>query len=176
MLLLFLLNTVGFYGIFLGMQLRYAREANKQLDDGQYSASDAMTFKVPLSVPYASDNQEYQRVAGEFEHRGEVYRLVKQKLYHDTLYIVCVKDRESKKINQALDDYVKTFTDKPVNAKQQNNKLIQSFIKDFLTTGVVVETQALGWNKSTAYRNFSSRYFSFYSFRIKYPPKSILST
>src|SRR5207302_5128451 len=100
MLLLFLLNTVGFYGIFLGMQLRYAREANKQLDEDQYSASDAMTFKVPLSVPYAADNQEYDRVTGEFEHRGEVYRLVKQKLYHDTLYIVCVKDRESKKINQ----------------------------------------------------------------------------
>ena len=92
-LIVFLLNAVGFYGILLGLQLKFASEVNKQLDEDQYTTSDAITFRVPMSIPYSIEEQDYHRVTGEFEHEGEVYRLVKQKLYKDTLYIVCVKDR-----------------------------------------------------------------------------------
>src|SRR5882762_9317018 len=99
-LILFLLNAVGLYGILLGLQFRFASEVNKQLDEDQYSASEAITFHVPITLPYSSDEQDLHRLTGEFEHQGEVYRLVKQKLYRDTLYIVCVKDTKSKKINQ----------------------------------------------------------------------------
>ena len=34
----------------------------------------------------------YERVNGEFEHNGEFFKLVKQKLENDTLNIVCIKD------------------------------------------------------------------------------------
>ena len=74
LLVLFLLNVLGFYGVFLGLQFKYAQEANDQLDDELYSSEDAMTFRVPLTVPYSTDNQDYERVSGEFEHGGDVYR------------------------------------------------------------------------------------------------------
>jgi hypothetical protein len=171
MLVLFLLNVLGFYGVFVGLQFKYAQEANDQLDAEQYSSADAMTFRIPLTVPYSTDHQDYERINGEFEHDNEVYRLVKQKLFRDTLYIVCVKDSKSKKINQALVDYVKTFSDKPVNAKQHNGKQVLSFIKDYVTTGVSVESESSGWNKSFRYEDFTHHYLSFHSSRIKYPPR-----
>ena len=114
-------------------------------DDENY-AHQEVTIKVPLTVPYSTDSREYQRVDGEFEHRGEVYRLVKQRLRSDTVYIVCVKDDTSKEINQALEDYVKTFTDKPANAKGSSNTL-QNLIKDFLTQSISIERETSGWEK-----------------------------
>jgi hypothetical protein len=171
LLVLFLLNALGFYGIFVGLQLNNDQQANDQLDEEHYSGADAMTFRIPLSVPYSTDGQEYERVSGQFEHDGEIYRLVKQKLLRDTLYIVCVRDNEGKKINQALADYVKTFTDKPVNAKQQQGKHLLSFIKDYIPTGVSVEPQCSGWNKAIGFGDFKIQYLSFETSGIKYPPK-----
>ena len=109
-----------------------------------------VTIKVPLTVPYSTDSREYSRVDGEFEHKGEVYRLVKQRLQSDTLFIVCVKDNASKEINQALEDYVKTFTDKPVSSKG-NSKNIQNLIKDFLTQSISIEKQNSGWEETLAF-------------------------
>jgi len=171
LLVLFLLNVLGFYGVFLGLQFKYAQEANDQLDDELYSSDDAMTFRIPLTVPYSTDHQDYERVSGEFEHDGDVYRLVKQKLFRDTLYIVCVKDIKTKKINQALVDYVKTFSDKPVNSKQHSGKQVPSFMKDYVTTGMSVESQSSGWKKTVGYGNFTRYYLSYHTSRIKHPPK-----
>ncbi len=118
MLFVFLLNVLGYYGIFVGLRLRNVQELVQKLDNNSYKESETVTFKMPITVPYYNEARDFERVDGEFEHNGEVYRLVKQKLSQDTLYIVCVKDQESKKINQVLADYVKTFTDKPSSAKQ----------------------------------------------------------
>lgn len=171
MLGVFLLNAVGFYGIFIGLQFKYAQEANSRLDNDLYAAGDAITFKIPLSIPYATD-RDYERVNGEVTHEGEVYRLVKQKLFQDTLYLVCVKDKQSKKINQALTDYVKTFSDKPMNSKQ-SNKLDFSFIKDYLNSFVKIECHACGWLKNVKHKEFTTDFLSLYSPPIKYPPKSV---
>ena len=172
-LVLFLLNAVGLYGILIGLQFKFASEANKELDEDRYASSEAITFQVPLSIPYSLDEQDYQRVTGEFENAGEVYRLVKQRLHRDTLYIVCVKDTNSKKINQALVDYVKTFTDRPFNAKPQGGKLIYSLIKDFLNTGIDIEKDSSGWSATTFYPALVPLYLSSFAARIKYPPKPI---
>ncbi len=173
MLVLFLLNVLGFYGIFVGLQFKYAEKANQNLDEDRYSGADVLTFQIPLTVPYYSGTQDYERVNGEFEHEGEVYRLLKQKLYRDTLYIVCVKDRESKKINQALTDYVKTFTDKPVNAKQQNTKQLQAFSKDYFSTHISTESQSTGWNNSLIHSNFLTQYRYHGASDISYPPETL---
>jgi hypothetical protein len=174
-LLLFLLNAVGLYGILVGLQFKFASEKDKDIDEDRYSTSEITTFKVPLTIPYYLDEQDYQRVTGEFEHDGEVYRLVKQKLHRDTLYIVCVKDANSKKINQALTDYVKTFTDRPFNSKQQNSKSVYStVIKDYLNTGVTIEQGSDGWGENVSYIELVNRYLSLYVSKIKYPPKSLV--
>jgi hypothetical protein len=170
-LILFLLNAVGLYGILLGLQFKFASEVNRQLDEDQYSSLEAITFSVPMTLPYASNEQDFHRVTGEFVYQGEVYRLVKQKLYKDTLYIVCVKDTKSKKINKALADYVKTFTDRPFSNKQQGTKLIYSISKDYLNTGIAVENNADGWKECVPYNELTNQYISSYSARIKYPPK-----
>jgi hypothetical protein len=152
MLILFLMNMLGLYGVFLGVQFKYGQEVSQNLDEDNYAGADEMTFKVPLTLPYSIDSREYERVRGEFEVKGEVYQLVKQKLLRDTLYIVCVKDHGSKKIKQALADYVKTFTDKPENSKS-GAKLVPPVSKDFLTYCISVVPGVCGWGRAITFCN-----------------------
>jgi hypothetical protein len=148
LLALFLLNVLGYYGVFLGLQVNNTRAMQARFDTDSYDQFHEVTVKVPLTVAYLNDSRDYVRVDGEFEHEGEVYRMVKQRYQSDTLYIVCVKDKASKKINQALTDYVKTFSDKPAGEKG-NTKTIQNFIKDYMTHHHRVATGRYdGWNNS----------------------------
>lgn len=144
LLALFLLNVLGYYGVFIGLQFKNTQDMQTRFDNEEYSRTQEITIKVPLTVPYATDSREYTRVDGEFEHLGEVYRMVKQKLQSDTLYIVCVKDKTSKDINQALADYVKTFTDKPGNEKG-NSKTTQNLIKDYIVSSTTLQKISEGW-------------------------------
>ncbi len=142
---LFLLNVLGYYGIFLGLQFNNTKVLQARFDNDDYAHLQEVTIKVPITVPYQSDTREYVRVNGEFEHEGDVYKMVKQRLQRDTLYIVCVKDNTSKEINQALKDYVKTYTDKPSSEKSQTT-VLQNLIKDYITTSTALQSINAGWN------------------------------
>lgn len=139
-----------------------------RLDTQQYSEDETVTIKVPLAVPYHTDSDDYERVDGEVEHNGEFYRLVKQKLEQDTLVIVCIKDQASKQIKQALKDYVKSFTDKPVDAKH-HGKIFAGFIKDFLPSNIEISSASNGWN-STVTKATSTKIFKERSLTVFIPP------
>lgn len=163
-----LFNALGFYGLLVGLQYQAGLDLADRLDRDQYSADATVTLRVPMALPYHIDNGTYKRVDGQILHHGEVYRLVKQKLESDTLYIVCIKDIESNIINQALSDYVKTFTDKPASSKQ-TTKFAAGFIKDFLPTFITLSSSSSGWNYSI-FDNAQQDFFSSVSLSVFSPP------
>lgn len=171
MLALFLLNVLGYYGVFVGLQFKNSREMQARFDNEDYARTQEITIKVPITVPYATDSREYTRVDGEFEHQGEVYRMVKQKLQSDTLYIVCVKDNISKDIKQALADYVKTFTDKPVSEKS-NSKTAQNLIKDYMISSTTLQTISDGWNNRLT-PGIHARGYNPHSIQLNSPPPKV---
>lgn len=166
----FLLNVFGLYGIFMGLRVQMTDRVRESLDESNYAMSDEVTFKVPISIPYASDMTEYSRVDGEFQHEGNVYRLVKQKLLKDTLYVVCMKDFHTQKIDKALEDYVKTFSDKP-SSEKSSSKTVITFSKDFISQSVSLEPRQAGWERSFPLKaNHSNKTISISS-EIVQPPK-----
>jgi len=171
LLALFVLNMVGYYGVFVGLKFSSEIAIREQFDAESYT-NEEVTIKVPIAIPYAADSKDYERVDGEFEHNGEFYRLVKQKLQSDTLFIVCIKDKQAQKMNQALADYVKTFTDKPVSSKQ-STKTLNSFCKDYLSTTTVVETISTGWDLSATPSKLITDFYLFdFNQSITQPPEA----
>lgn len=170
LLALFLLNVLGYYGIFMGLQLRKGLEMRASFDTEHYSHNQEITLKVPLAVPYSTDSEEYVRVDGEFEHDGQIYRTVKQRLHHDTLYIVCVKDEASQEMKQALEEYAQSFSDKPASEKG-NSKTIQNFIKDYITTSTAIQSVESGWDKVFTYSSPDAAYESLESSHTSPPPR-----
>lgn len=94
---------------------------------------------IPFSLPYQVSEGSYERVHGDFEYAGEYYKLVKQKLENDTLFIVCVKDKEAKLIEESLSDYSKQANNLPVGSEQASNFLSKLF-KDFHTDSKAIIT------------------------------------
>lgn len=152
-----LFNALGFYGLLQGLRYKSTRNLVQRLDNQQYAEEETFTIKVPISIPYQSDSEMFQRVDGEIEHNGEFYRLVKQKFQRDTLFIVCIKDHESSRIKQALADYVKSFTDKPV---KHTGKQFISFIKDFLPTYIKISHGSEGWNYPIAIQSYPVYFYN----------------
>jgi len=171
MLVLFLLNVLGYYGVFMGLQFVNEKEMKALFDDDNFLPEEEITIKVPITIPYATDSRGFTRVDGEFEHEGEVYRMVKQRYISDTLQIVCVKDNTSKEIRQALADYVKSYTDKP-SSEKSTTKNIQNFIKDYISCSTVLQSEESGWNKVLDYRTHTSVYESL-AIQLNSPPPRV---
>ncbi len=135
---------MGYYGVFLGLHLKNDIAMSRAMDSDRYGSLNTITIKVAVSIPYMPDQADFDRVDGQFEHNGELYRLVKQRYAKDTLTVVCIRDTEHKKINLALSDYLKTFTD---NAKDTTptSKTTFTFIKDYLPISFGVTSETQGW-------------------------------
>jgi hypothetical protein len=129
-LLLFLFNVGGYYMVYLGFRHQARKNLLHRLDTETYTSNEITLLTIPLTLPYPVQEGVYERVNGEFEYKGAYYKLIKQKLEHDTLFIACYKDTQQKKIEAAMADYTKLANDVPTQSKQALNFLAK-FFKDF---------------------------------------------
>lgn len=169
-ILIILLNAMGYYGIFLGMQYQNDVAMVKNLDSNRYDESQAISIKIPMAVPYMNDDEDFVRVDGMFEYNGEFYRLVKQKYANDTLNVICLRDPANKMIRNALTDYVKTFTDKPSD-QQQNTKLTLTFIKDYIPETFAIKTVSDGWQSNVTNGTASATFIPSFVTSVIHPPE-----
>ena len=167
---LLILNVSGYYALFLGLQYRNDRAMTRKFDAGTYEQSQLITIKLPLTVPYLGDSKGFERVDGKFWHDGQFYRLVKQKYAQDTLTVVCTKDRESVRIQDALSDFVKTFTDTPIQ-NQANAKLVFSISQDYMQEAFSLKTLASGWQTEIIPGGACLQLIPAFVFSITHPPE-----
>lgn len=166
-------NSLGYYGLFLGLRYQNDVEMMQKLDQSEYSESDMVTIKIPIAIPYATDSQDFERIDGMFEHKGEFYRLVKQRLLRDTLHVVCVKDYELAYINNAWESYVKTFTDN--HSDKSSAASFHTLIKDYLPRAFSILRDSLGWECEVAQRSYFNFFVSDFCPSIIHPPERIFS-
>ncbi|MBL0742966.1 hypothetical protein [Chryseolinea lacunae] len=131
LLSVFLFNVIGYHPMFWALRYQARMEMAQRLDSETYTADETITIKVPLAVPYNTFNPDYERATGTFEHHGEFFTLVKQKLAMDTLYVVCIKDHKERQLHAAMTDFIKLSCDIP-SASQKTLKLLSGLIKDYL--------------------------------------------
>ena len=137
LILVFLNYIAGYYVLFWVLKNQADVEMTQKLDAGEYSNSETVTFKFPFTLPYNRDMSSFERVDGSFQLNGQYFKLVKQKLAHDTLYIVCIRDYSIKTITTLLADFVKVSNGLVANCKII--KSVASFAKDYQTTQLNVK-------------------------------------
>lgn len=160
---------MGYYGVFLGLHLKNDIAMSKALDADIYDPAETITLKVAVTIPYMPDQPDFDRVNGQFEHNGELYRMVKQRYAKDTLTIVCLKDTEHKNIDIALSDYVKAFTDKA--SDKPTSKTTISFIKDYIPMSFEIGSVTEGWSLTIKHYSHYLSISSTFSTSIVHPPE-----
>jgi len=162
---------MGYYIIFVGLQYKHDAAITKKLDANRYDTSQTVTLKLPMSVPYRADDENFTRVNGVIEHKGEHYRLIKQKYTNDTLTVICIRDAEQKKINEDIADYVKGFTDK-TSGRHNNTKQTITFIKDYLLHLLTITSLTCGWERDIQHVTFPEAFISSFEPSVIHPPEN----
>ena len=157
----------------MGLRYQAKSEMISRLDTRNYSESETITLKIPFTLPYWADSEDFKRVDGEFQYEGNFYKLVEQKLEKDTLYVVCIKDVTEKDLFNTMSDYVKLSNDLPSSSQQQALKLLGSLIKDYVA-GVQIELLTCqGWAQEFPYAEPSFNLLTLSSPVFSPPPELI---
>jgi len=163
------LNIAGYYLVFEGW--KYHNSVTWSFDPDNANAHEFIV-KLPMSIPYATQEKDWEKADGEFEYKGEMYRVVKQKIGLDAVYIACVKDQQGSKINQQQEEIARTFSDKPADAKQ-SVKSVPNFIKEYVSSVVSVNPSVFGWSFEVAYVRAPQNLVPSFSASIVHPPERI---
>jgi hypothetical protein len=105
LLIIHCFNLAGYPVFFAILQHSASEKVISQLDNGEYNDSELVEVKVAYSLPYSTNWKEYERYNGELEINGVHYNYVKRKLYNDTLYLMCIPNREKTNLGYAKNDY-----------------------------------------------------------------------
>lgn len=164
-----LLNIAGYYLVFEG--LKYHVSVTWLVDE-DVPNSPEMIIQIPMRNSSEVQYRNWEKASGQFDYEGETYRIVMQKYTQDAVYIACVKDQNISRINQQLEDFAQTFTDKPVDAKQ-SVKSLTGFIKDYLPCMISVRQSVVGWYSETSYNLEGQSLIPTFSPSIVHPPERI---
>lgn len=166
------LNTVGYYSFLVMVRNQLTSRVTEKLQSGFNEPGAQMIIKMPLSIPYGTDSHEYEPIHGAISFEGAVYQLVKQRLYKDTLYVVCIRDYKTTEVSNQIKDFSKSFASE---SKQQSSgiKLVISSAKYCFSKTNSIESLNSGWAIDNTFTEIASRYRYDSNPTIFHPPKSM---
>ena len=115
------------------------QKANKQLvskiDKSDYDESNLITVKVPLSMPYLTNWNDFKRTDGELTLNGKIYHYVKEKVFNGELILMCLPDVQKMNLQTAKIDFFKTQNDLQNNTSKnsgENSHAVKFSISDYI--------------------------------------------
>jgi len=111
LLALFVFNLVGYKAVFYFAQQHADASLNASLDKEQYNEKDLITIRIPLSMPYQVSKPDFERVDGEVNIKGQIYKYVKRKVENGQLVLQCLPNHEKMRLESAKDDYSRIAND-----------------------------------------------------------------
>ena len=119
-----LFNWYGYRIVADYFENKASVEMQAQLDVNNYAEADLISIKVPVSLPYGPNSQNFEKVEGNIDIHGVNYQYVKRRIYNDTLELMCIPNTEKTTIKNARDEFSKLandFVNLPASKKSSAN-------------------------------------------------------
>jgi hypothetical protein len=110
-LLLFLFNIAGYKGLFFFLTQSADERLAEKIKDGSDLDKDMIMVKFPFNVPYLSDSKDFESMEGEVNLKGTIYKYVKRKIARDTLFLICIENKEKTLIEKKRAEYFNKVND-----------------------------------------------------------------
>lgn len=125
-------NLVGYRWFFSIIENNATAKLEQKISARTYNEDQLVEIQIPLNMPYYTD-KDYEEVYGETDWNGQHYRYVKRKVSGNTLYLLCLPDKENTNIAKIKSDFNKAVNDIPVNkqSSQQKNNFIKLLTAEF---------------------------------------------
>jgi hypothetical protein len=153
LLALFAFNTVGYRLWIEYVQARADAKLEAKLDKGSYNEDELITVKVPINLPYQTNWKEFERVDGEMDVNGIVYKYVKRIVYNDTLILLCIPHEEKTKLQEKANDYFGKVNDLPGNDNNKKAEVFKQLTADYDVNNLSESLHSL--NKQTDFNLFN---------------------
>ncbi|MGI8950521.1 MAG: hypothetical protein ACR2FN_02940 [Chitinophagaceae bacterium] len=136
LLALFIFNLFGYRIVFCYLQQQSDRQFEASIDKEDYNETDLITIKIPLSLPYQTDWKDFERVNGEVNFNGKIYKYVKRKVYNDELILLCLPDESKMRLENAKVEFFRCTNDLQQNSssKKSDNSSsnnLKNIVSDF---------------------------------------------
>ena len=110
-LLLFLFNIAGYKGLFFFLNKSADERLAEKIKAGNNLEKDLILVKFPFNVPYLSDSKDFESTEGEVNVNGTIYNYVKRKIARDTLFLMCIENKEKTLIEKKRAEYFNKVND-----------------------------------------------------------------
>lgn len=108
---LYTFNLFGYLLLFHLMEQRAEERLQTSLNQETYLENDLITLTVPLSLPYVTDTQGFERVDGEITLKGKIYHYVKRAIKNGAYVLLCLPDHGKMKLENSKAEYFKLTGD-----------------------------------------------------------------
>jgi len=162
LVVLMLLNVAGYYSMLLFMRSQAAVALSQRLQATPHERGGTFVIKLRLANPYLSSANAYEAVSGDFTYQGNVYQMLRQRVYNDTLYVVCMHDERATRANEKVKEYARSFGEE--REEQAAVIVMAAEAKYFMAQPACVQHGEAGWVANicypvsvTNYRHLTSR-------------------
>ena len=159
LLILLLFNFIGYRFLFDALQQKANKQLVSKIDKSDYDESNLVTVKVPLSMPYLTNWDDFKRTDGEITLNGKIYHYVKEKVYNGELVLMCLPDEQKMNLQTAKNDFFKTQNDLQNNTSKnsgENSHVVKFSVNDYIKTENAVS--AFAFNSSVS--SYTDNYFA----------------
>ncbi len=109
-------------------------------DKQDYNDADLIAIKVPLSLPYVTNQQNFERVDGEITVDGKILKYVKRKITDGNLILLCLPNHNKMRIESAKDEFFKYANDLVQNNHPKKSGNTKSVVFKNLVTDYYIHT------------------------------------
>ena len=137
LLSLMVFNLIGYRWLFSTIEESATADLEQKIAAGKYNDDQLVEIQIPLNMPYYSD-KDYENVYGETDWNGEHYRYVKRKVSGNTLYLLCLPNKEKTNIAKVKNEFTKAVNDVPGNKQgsQEKNNFIKLLTTEFKVSDI----------------------------------------
>jgi hypothetical protein len=166
------LNSIGYYSFLLVVKDQLSQRTRARLETSMHDLTGNLIVKVPVSLPYGMEvSGTYEASRGEIIYEGNIYQRIKQRLYGDTLYVMCVSDYQTTAAKDQIDRYSQSFAGD--NSQQDSHagiRIISSWAKYYFSEAHSITVLHEGWGRTQCHAYTASLYAYNTTSLIFHPP------
>ena len=173
LLALFLFNCFGYRLLISYIENKANLQLEEQLDNNNYDDAQLITVKVPVDyLPYYNNSKTFERIDGQIEIQGTLYKYVKRRIYNDSLELLCIPNNTAMKLQKTKNEFFKFINDLQPGKKSDSHahsikvpSMGDYISNDLLQFGDMYSAYSLKYNFYSANIPFS------YSLTEEHPPQ-----
>ena len=130
-LFVFVFNLYGYRLLIDCLQLQQQTGLLTSLDNDAYAEEDLITIKTPISLPYYSNSETFERVDGTIEIRGTEYQYVKRRIYKDSLELLCLPNVAKQQLQAVKLNFFKQTNEGTTDSKSGTPKAFKNILLEY---------------------------------------------